>query len=80
VTQTEVDKFIARVFQYLDTLGTEPFIARKTFETNNTLLVLLSPIICSLPGKAEKRCAGIGYIIDNIQILRRIGDFYNAVK
>ena len=30
-TRTEVDKFIARVFQYLDTLGTEPFIARRTY-------------------------------------------------
>lgn len=44
-TQTEVDKFIARVFQYLDLLSNEPFIARKTYKTKNTYIGVIIPHI-----------------------------------
>lgn len=44
-TQAEVDKFISRVFEYLEVLSNEPFIARKTYKTKNTYIGVIIPHI-----------------------------------
>ena len=55
-TQNEVDKFVARVFQYIETLSTEPFIARRTYKTKDTYIGVIIPHISIVyrlkPGKS----------------------------
>ena len=43
--EIESTKFVERVFQYLDTLANEPFIARKTYKTKHTYIGFIIPQI-----------------------------------
>jgi plasmid stabilization system protein ParE len=43
--EAESKKFIDRVFQYLDILAAEPFIARKTYKTKHTYIGVIIPQI-----------------------------------
>lgn len=44
-TERETQKFINRVFQYLETLESSPFIGRKTNRTKHTYIGLIIPHI-----------------------------------
>jgi len=44
-TETEVRKFVTRVFSYLETLSEKPFISRKTYKTKNTHIGIIIPHI-----------------------------------
>ncbi len=71
-TQTEVDKFIARVFQYLDILGAEPFIARRTYKTKNTYIGVIIPHISVVYRiKPRKGLLELVTFIDNRQSLKK---------
>ncbi|WP_069659205.1 type II toxin-antitoxin system RelE/ParE family toxin [Arcticibacter eurypsychrophilus] len=71
-TQNEVDKFIARVFQYLDILSSEPFIARRTFKTKYTHIGLIIPHISVVYRvKPRKNTLEIVTFIDNRQSLKK---------
>jgi hypothetical protein len=71
-TQNEVDKFINRVFQYLEVLSTEPFIARKTYKTKNTYIGVIIPHISVVYRvKPRKGTLEIVTFIDNRQSLKK---------
>jgi plasmid stabilization system protein ParE len=75
-TQTEVDKFIARVFQYLDILGVEPFIARKTYKTKNTYIGVIIPHISVVYRiKPRKGVLEVVTFIDNRQSMKKNNRF-----
>lgn len=44
-TEKETQKFVNRVFQYLDILGDSPFIGRKTNKSKYTYIGLIIPHI-----------------------------------
>lgn len=44
-TEKETQKFINRVFQYLETLENNPFIGRKTTKTKHIYIGLIIPYI-----------------------------------
>lgn len=44
-TETEVRKFVIRVFSYLETLSEKPFTSRKTYKTKNTHIGIIIPHI-----------------------------------
>lgn len=68
----ESEKFIARVFQYLDTLSKAPFIARKTYKTKHTYIGAIIPHISVVYRlKPRKRTLEIVTFIDNRQSLKK---------
>ena len=71
-TQTEVDRFTARVFQYLDTLSAEPFIARKTYKTKDTYIGVIIPYI-SIIYRIKPKSGALELVtfIDNRQSLKK---------
>lgn len=71
-TQNEVDKFVARVFQYIEILSTEPFIARRTYKTKDTYIGVIIPHISIVYRvKPRKSLLEIVTFIDNRQSLKK---------
>ena len=71
-TQTEVDNFVAKVFQYLDILRAEPFIARRTYKTKNTYIGVIIPHISVIYRiKPKKGLLELVTFIDNRQSLKK---------
>ena len=71
-TQSEVDKFINRVFQYLQILSKEPYIARKTYKTKNTYIGVIVPQISVVYRiKPQEGILEIVTFIDNRQSLKK---------
>ena len=71
-TEKEVDQFVIRVFQYLETLSKEPFIARKTFKTKHTYLGVVIPHISIIYRvKPRKGILEIVTFIDNRRSLKK---------
>ncbi len=71
-TQKEVDKFINRVFQYLEVLSSEPFLARRTYKTKNTYIGVIIPHISIVYRvKPRKGILELVTFIDNRQSLKK---------
>jgi plasmid stabilization system protein ParE len=67
-TKNEVDKFVGRVFQYIEILSTEHFIARKTYKTKDTYIGVIIPYISIVYRvKPKKDLLEIVTFIDNRQ-------------
>lgn len=70
--EVESGKFIARVFEYLDSLSKAPFIARKTYKTKHTYIGVIIPHISVVYRmKPRKRTLEIVAFIDNRQSLKK---------
>lgn len=70
--EIESKKFIARVFEYLDTLSKAPFIARKTYKTKHTYIGVVIPHISIVYRiKPRKGTLEIVTFIDNRQSLKK---------
>lgn len=75
-TEVEVQKFVTRVFLYLDTLAKEPLIARKTYKTKNTHIATIIPHISIVYRiKPKKEILEIVTFIDNRQSLKKKKSF-----
>ena len=71
-TENESNKFIERVFKYLDTLAGEPFIARKTYKTKHTYIGVIIPQISVVYRvKPRSKIIEIVTFIDNRQSLKK---------
>lgn len=71
-TQNEVNKFIARVFEYLEVLAGEPFIARRTYKTKDTYIGVIIPHISIVYRiKPRKKLLEVVTFIDNRQSLKK---------
>lgn len=70
--EAESKKFIARVFEYLDTLSKTPYIARKTYRTKHTYIGVIIPHI-SLVYRIKPRKGTLELVtfIDNRQSLKK---------
>jgi plasmid stabilization system protein ParE len=70
--EAESKKFIERVFQYLDTLANEPFIARKTYKTKHTYIGVIIPQISVIYRvKPRSKIIELVTFIDNRQSLKK---------
>jgi len=70
--EVESKKFIERVFQYLDTLAKEPFIARKTYKTKHTYIGVIIPQISVIYRiKPRSKIIELVTFIDNRQSLKK---------
>jgi len=75
-TEVEVQKFVTRVFLYLDTLAEEPLIARKTYKTKNTHIGTIIPHISVVYRiQPKKGILEIVTFIDNRQSLKKRKSF-----
>lgn len=71
-TPKDLEKFVARVFQYLDVLSKEPFIARKTYKTKYTYIGVIIPHISVVYRiKPRKGTLELVTFIDNRRSLRK---------
>lgn len=70
--EVESRKFLKRVFKYLETISSIPFIARKTFKTKHTYIGLIVPQISVVYRvKPKSNVLEIITFIDNRQSLNK---------
>jgi plasmid stabilization system protein ParE len=71
-SEVESEKFKRRVFEYLETLTSEPFIARKTLKTKHTYIGVIIPHISVVYRiKPKSRILEIVTFIDNRQSIKK---------
>ncbi len=71
-TQNEVDKFISRVFEYLELLTVEPLMARRTCKSKHTYIGVIIPHISIVYRvKPGRKTLEIITFIDNRQSLKK---------
>jgi plasmid stabilization system protein ParE len=71
-SQKEIDAFLERVFEYLETLTQEPLIARKTYKTKNTHIgVIIKQVSIIYRFKPKEKVIELVAFIDNRQSPRK---------
>lgn len=71
-SQKEIDAFLKRVFEYLDTLAQEPLIARLSFKTKNThIAVIIKQVSIIYRIKPKSKEIELVAFIDNRQNPRK---------
>ncbi|TKC03148.1 type II toxin-antitoxin system RelE/ParE family toxin [Pedobacter cryotolerans] len=70
--EVESKKFLKRVFEYIETISSAPFIARKTFKTKHTYIGVIVPQISVIYRiKQKSNTLEIVTFIDNRQSLKK---------